>query len=97
MNGWMIGLGHPYFSVTDANGKFEITDIPPGKYTVVAWHEGYNIKEFASDNRPIYDDPHIITKEIEVKTGETAEFNLEYPVRDVKVEWKVAERKVEGH
>lgn len=97
MNGWMIGFGHPYFAVTDAKGKFEITDIPPGKYTVVAWHEGYNIQEFALDNRPVYDDPHIIKKEIEVKAGETVDLNLEYPTRDVKVEWKVAERKVEGH
>lgn len=97
MNAWMFGFAHPYFAVTDAQGKFEITEIPPGKYTVVGWHEGYNIKEFALDNRPVYDEPHIIKKEIEVKAGETVDLNLEYPVRDVKVEWKVAERKVEGH
>ncbi|MCU1265126.1 MAG: hypothetical protein JWM21_1444 [Acidobacteria bacterium] len=31
---------HPYFAITKADGTFEIKDVPPGKYTVVAWHEG---------------------------------------------------------
>lgn len=97
MNSWMFGFEHPYFSISNAKGEFEIKDIPPGKYKVVAWHEGYNIKELASDNRPIYDDAHVIENEIEIKAGETVELNLEYPVRDVKIEWKVAERVVEGH
>ncbi len=97
MNAWMFGFNHPYFSISNAKGQFEINDIPPGTYKVVAWHEGYNIKEFGSDNRPTYDDPHVIEKEIEIKAGETVELNLEYPVRDVKVEWKIAERVVAGH
>jgi len=97
MNAWMFGFNHPYFAVTDSKGNFEITDIPPGKYTVVGWHEGYNIKEFGSDSRPIYDEPHVIKQEIEIKGGDTVELNLEYPVRDVKVEYKVAVRSGEGH
>jgi plastocyanin len=31
---------HPYFAVTKADGTFEIKDVPPRKYTLVAWHEG---------------------------------------------------------
>jgi hypothetical protein len=30
---------HPYFAVTDANGKFEIKDAPVGQYRLVVWHE----------------------------------------------------------
>ena len=30
---------HPYFAVTAPNGTFTIDGVPPGKYTVVAWHE----------------------------------------------------------
>lgn len=30
---------HPFFAVTDKDGKFEIKDLPPGEYEVVAWHE----------------------------------------------------------
>ena len=40
---WMksyIGvLPHPFFSVTDENGSFEITGLPPGEYTLEIWHE----------------------------------------------------------
>jgi polysaccharide lyase family 4-like protein len=97
MNGWILGFSHPYFAVTNSKGQFEIAQIPPGKYTLVAWHEGYNIKEFAADSRPVYDEPHIFEKEIEVKAGETIELNFEFPERDVKVEYKVMGRTVEGH
>jgi hypothetical protein len=42
---WMkahIGvLGHPYFAVTDKDGKYTIKDVPPGKYTLTAWHEKF--------------------------------------------------------
>jgi len=41
MSAYRVGFDHPYFAVTDADGKFEIREVPPGKYTVVAWHEGY--------------------------------------------------------
>ncbi|MEE9165851.1 MAG: carboxypeptidase regulatory-like domain-containing protein [Candidatus Neomarinimicrobiota bacterium] len=32
-------LNHPYFAVTGEDGVFEIKNLPPGKYTVEAWHE----------------------------------------------------------
>jgi hypothetical protein len=42
---WMkayIGvLNHPFFAVSAADGTFTIKDVPPGKYTVVAWHERF--------------------------------------------------------
>jgi hypothetical protein len=41
---WMkayIGvLKHPFFSVSKDTGAYEITNVPPGTYTVVAWREG---------------------------------------------------------
>ena len=43
VHGWMnayVGvLDHPFFAVTDAEGKFEIKGLPPGTYTLEAWHE----------------------------------------------------------
>jgi hypothetical protein len=38
MQSWGIVVGNPYFGVTGPNGDFEITDIPPGTYYVIAWH-----------------------------------------------------------
>ena len=43
IHGWMsayVGVvPHPYFSVTTGGGKFELKNVPPGTYTVEAWHE----------------------------------------------------------
>ena len=43
VHGWMnayVGvLDHPYFAVTDKDGKFELKGLPPGTYTIEAWHE----------------------------------------------------------
>lgn len=45
---WMTAyvgvLTHPFFAVTDENGAFEIANLPPGEYTVEAWHEKYGTK-----------------------------------------------------
>jgi len=43
VHGWMnayVGvLDHPYYAVTDKDGKFELKSLPPGTYTIEAWHE----------------------------------------------------------
>ena len=37
-------LTHPYFAVSGADGAFEIKDLPPGKYTLEAWHEKLGVQ-----------------------------------------------------
>jgi hypothetical protein len=41
MRAYVGVLQHPFFAVTDQNGRFEIKGVPPGTYTLVAWHEKY--------------------------------------------------------
>jgi plastocyanin len=43
VHGWMnayVGvMNHPYYAVSDKDGKFELKSLPPGTYTIEAWHE----------------------------------------------------------
>jgi len=43
VHGWMnayVGvMNHPYFAVTGPDGSFDMKSLPPGTYTVEAWHE----------------------------------------------------------
>ncbi|HEV8400671.1 MAG TPA: carboxypeptidase regulatory-like domain-containing protein [Gemmatimonadales bacterium] len=41
MNAWLGVLPHPFFAVTGADGSFSIKGLPPGTYTIEAWHEKY--------------------------------------------------------
>ena len=36
MRGWVYVVDNPYYAVTGEGGTFEITDVPPGEYTLVA-------------------------------------------------------------
>jgi plastocyanin len=49
VHGWMnayVGvLDHPYFAVTDKEGKFTLQTLPAGNYTIEAWHEKLGVQE----------------------------------------------------
>jgi hypothetical protein len=38
--GYVIVVPNQHFAETDASGAYKIDDVPPGQYTVTAWHEG---------------------------------------------------------
>ncbi len=44
MTGYVVVSGNPFFAVSGADGHFKIGDVPPGKYTLTAWHERYGTK-----------------------------------------------------
>jgi len=41
MHGYFVVLATPHFAVTDSTGEFSLAGLPPGKYTVTAWHERF--------------------------------------------------------
>jgi plastocyanin len=47
-HGWMAAyvgvMAHPFFAVTDAGGAFSLTGLPPGTYTIEAWHETFGTR-----------------------------------------------------
>lgn len=64
-HGWMLGwvyvVDNPYYALTDENGGFEIKDIPPGKYTLIANQE--------------HTGP--MSMEVEVASGQTVDLPIE--------------------
>jgi plastocyanin len=39
MKSYIAVFKHPYFAVTGKDGSFQLPNLPPGEYTVEAWHE----------------------------------------------------------
>jgi hypothetical protein len=39
MEAWIVVTEHPYCVASDEKGAFELTDVPPGTYTLRLWHE----------------------------------------------------------
>lgn len=85
MNAEMVVAPHPYYAVTDESGHFELTNVPPGAYTLVAWHEGWKLVGVrpAIDvltekqvQRPIFTDPRTWEKKVTVAPNGNSEVNF---------------------
>lgn len=62
MTSYLVVLAHPYFGQADNNGEYMIPDVPPGKYTLVSWHEYFGTLE----------------KPVEVKANQPTSINFSY-------------------
>ena len=85
MNAEILVVSHPYYAVTDESGKFELTDVPPGEYEIVAWHEGWKVlrQEAAFDvlterriQRPVFSEPKTWEKKVTVSANEKVAVNF---------------------
>jgi hypothetical protein len=57
MLAYQLPLDHPYAALTDADGKFTISDLPSGSHNFTLWHEGKKLRNY----------------KVTVKAGETPE------------------------
>ena len=55
VHSWMAAhvgvVAHPYFAITKDDGSFEIPNLPPGTYTIEAWHEKFGTQCRQGDDR----------------------------------------------
>ena len=40
MSAFILVFNHRYFAVTGPDGRYQISRVPPGRYTLDAWNEG---------------------------------------------------------
>lgn len=85
MNAEMMVVSHPYYAVTDESGRYEFTNVPPGNYQIVAWHEGWELlgKEHAYDvltersvERPLFSEPKTWEKSVSVSPNQASTVNF---------------------
>lgn len=60
--GWLFAFDHPYFATTARDGSFAIDSVPPGRYTLVVWHE----------RGPI------VTREVTLAAGQVVDSDVEW-------------------
>ncbi len=81
MSAFIHVVEHPYYAITDSDGSFKLDDVPPGKYVVKAWHEGWKVIRRTMKEGVIahyeFSEPVILSKEIEVAEGGSTTVNFE--------------------
>lgn len=78
MLGYLLAFEHPYYAVTDDEGRFRLEGVPPGRYRLVAWHEGWVLKRL-DRGRPLFDDPQQRVQEVTVEPHGTVTVRFELP------------------
>jgi len=76
MNAYVFVAGDGYATVSDADGKFTLSNVPAGTYKLVMWHEGATSK--VAEGRAVFADATQQTQQITVAADKpvTADFTL---------------------
>jgi hypothetical protein len=72
MSGYVHVVKHPYYATTDADGQFELTDVPPGTHEIRLWHEPWWYEGDKLANA--ITSKHSVT----VRAGETSRVTFEF-------------------
>jgi hypothetical protein len=80
MTAYIGVVNHPYFSVTNDMGSFEIAKAPAGTYTIQAWHERYGM----------------LSQTVRVKAGAATTVDLTYTGTETPKRGAIQELNVSG-
>jgi hypothetical protein len=84
MRGYLFVDEHPYYTRTDAQGRFTLNDVPVGRYRLACWHPSWLVQDWERDpetaliSRLTFRPPVVREQDIEVRPGTatTAQFVL---------------------
>jgi hypothetical protein len=65
MRGYFVVLNTSHFAVTGEDGRFSLPELPPGRYTVTAWHETFGTQ----------------SREITIASGESQTINFVFAAK----------------
>jgi plastocyanin len=85
MSATILVTDHPYYTVTDKQGAFTLTDVPPGTYTLRLWHEGIHVVDKEMEKEKVkkyfFEEPYIITQEVTVPEKGSVDGNFTLTLR----------------
>jgi hypothetical protein len=88
MSAYIVLADHPYYAVTDANGKYTLDNVPPGTYRLKMWHEGVAATRVEMENgKPKlyeYEEPYELVQEVTVTEGGKVEVNFDLALRSLQ-------------
>jgi hypothetical protein len=75
VHNWMFAyvgvMDNPYFAVSDADGNYKISNVPPGDYTLTAYHlKAHGAKPGVSQDIKVGDSPLTVNFTVDVKPPE---------------------------
>jgi plastocyanin len=73
MIAWHLPVDHPFVALTDADGNFEITDLPSGDHVFTVWHEAAKGKFVKRKLK------------VTVQPGQTTTQEIEYPASQLEL------------
>ncbi len=73
MIAWHLPVDHPFAALTDADGKFEIRDLPAGTHQFTVWHEAAKGKYVSRKFK------------VTIKPGETTTEDIEYAASQLEL------------
>jgi hypothetical protein len=84
MSAELLVVRQPYYAVTSGSGEFELTDVPPGTYQIVAWHEGrstgkqpsLDVSTGSNVDRPVFAEPKTWVQSVTVGNNEAVVVNF---------------------